>query len=265
MRKILMVLHGEMFPESAFSFIKHLNEVSPVHLTGLVIPEIPRIENWAAYSAATAGNLQDTATQTNTSLFVQKCKDHHIAYSVHRGSTGLGLPQIVKETRFADVLIASYTGFYAEEGDSVQQTLRQVMHQSECPVIVIPEGAGLPEQLLFAYDGSESSMFALKQFTYLFPELCKLDTVLVYMDKDGTDIPYKQYIEEWVKGYFHKSTFVTVNYNAAQYFSNEINAKQALVVTGSFGRTELSQWVHPSFAEELLSKYKLLLFSCNRN
>lgn len=261
MKKILLVLHGDNFPETAFDFISRLNERSPLLLTGFVLPEIPRIENWAAYSAASAGNLRDTTAEDNTKALEEKCRDGHIEYRIHQGSTELGMPQIIKETRFADLLVASPEAFYKEGNDSAYRSLRQVMQHSECPVLVIPDGSRFPEQLIFAYDGSESSLFAIKQFTYLFPELRTLHTVIIHMDKDGIDIPYKEEVELWVKGYFPRCSFVTLNYEAAQYFGSEANPYSTLVVTGSFGRTALSQWIHPSFAEELISKYHLLLFS----
>ncbi len=265
MKKILMVLHGSDFPEGSFNFISDLNGKSTVLLTALTIPQIVPIENWAAYSAATIGTLHDTSVETNIKLLHKKCLDNHISYTIQQGSTQPGLPQIVKETRFADLLIASDKTFYEEDGYTVAQSLRYVLQNAECPVLVVPDNMRVPEQLMFAYDGSESSMFAIKQFSYLFPELKNLNAVLVHMSKDGVDIPYKDHIERWLKGYFPRCSLVTVNYDAAQYFGAEANPYPTLIVTGSFGRTPLSQWFHPSFADKLISEYKLLLFSDHKN
>lgn len=264
MKKILIVLHGENFPESAMNFISTLNEKSPLFLTALVLPGLPHIENWASYSVASIGNLKDVSAEKNTDTFRKRCKTHHIQFAVHKGTTEPGIPQIVKASRFADLLVASEGLLITDEANTPMEGLRQMMHQAECPVLVVPNEMRTPEQIMIAYDGSESSMFAIKQFTYLFPEFRSIEAIVVHMDKNGASMPYKEHIEQWIKGYFDRYSMVTVNYNAAEYFSAEANPHPVLIVTGSFGRTGMSRWMHPSFADKLVSQYHIPIFSGHR-
>ncbi len=263
MKTVLLIMRGNDFPENAFSFIGALNERSPILLKGLVLPEMVRIENWAAYSATSAGSLKDVTEQVNTLNFEKKCKNYHIEYRIHHGTNELGVPQIVKETRFADIMIASPATFYKEGNNSGYHMLRQVMRQAECPTLIIPDKFRFPERLLLAYDGSEASVFAIKQFAYLFPELNKLETILIHIGDTEDGIPHRDRVEEWLKGHFPNYSLVTVEHEMTQYFDKGVNGKPVLIVTGSFGRTTVSEWVHPSFSEELVSKYQLLLFSCH--
>lgn len=260
MKNILIVVQGKKFPESAFEFAYKLNEQSPVSLTALVFPQMVHIENWAAYSAASAGTLVDPAVETNTHRLMEWSKEHHINCAIHHGSMEQGVSQIIKESRFADLILVADDSFYKEEGSTILDAIKDVMHHSECPVMVIPENVSFPEHLLFAYDGSQSSMAAIKQFTYLFPEFRTLDSIFLHMGKDDIDIPYKENIAQWITGYFPNHTFVNIRSDADEYFGSGVKSLPTLVIAGAFGRTALSQWLHPSFADDLVSKYRVPLF-----
>ena len=63
----------------------------------------------------------------------------------------------------ADLFIKNLS---AEESD---EYLKDALHASECPVLVVPEKFDFPESNILAFDGSESSVYAIKQFVYMFP------------------------------------------------------------------------------------------------
>ena len=55
----------------------------------------------------------------------------------------------------------------------------EALRASESPVVVVPENFSRIDHLAFAYDGGKESMFAIKQFTYLFPNLTDLPSEFV--------------------------------------------------------------------------------------
>lgn len=257
-------MQGASFPYSAFDFIQKLNEHKPVMVTGLLLPEIMPIKNWAAYSAASAGNLKDPSIAANTKIFEEKSKAAKMAHRLHRGTTALDLPQVIEETKFADLLVASDAVFFTEGNETSAEMLQQAMHRVHCPVVVVPENSQYPEQLMLAYDGSPSAMFAIKQFAYLLPEMCRLPTIIVY-ENDFSDlqIPDREYAAEWLNEYFPNNSFVSLDYDASVFFRSKAALKPTLVVAGSFGRSGLSQWLQPSFSSELFAQHGLLLFTAH--
>ncbi|MFD2872923.1 hypothetical protein ACFS5N_10625 [Mucilaginibacter ximonensis] len=47
----------------------------------------------------------------------------------------------------------------------------KILNSAECPVIIAPHHTQPINKVLFAFDGSSSALFSIKQFTYLLPEL----------------------------------------------------------------------------------------------
>jgi len=75
------------------------------------------------------------------------------------------------------------------------------------PFLNFSEGAfekfNFPKSNILSYDVSESSVFAIKQFAYLFPEFVKNPTLLVYAKNEREEeIPNMEYIEELVTRHF---------------------------------------------------------------
>ncbi len=61
---------------------------------------------------------------------------------------------------------------------------------------IVPENFQFPENNIIAYDGVEPSVFAIKQFAYLFPGLYN-ETLLMNLSKrSGEVVPEKEYMEE---------------------------------------------------------------------
>ena len=42
--------------------------------------------------------------------------------------------------------------------------MRTAVHDAECPVLIVPEDCPFPVNVILAYDGSDDSVFAMKQF-----------------------------------------------------------------------------------------------------
>ena len=110
---------------------------------------------------------------------------------MHRDFNDFALPELKRETRFADLLLISSEKFFENMiGGTASDYMNDAIHNVECPVVVIPEKFSFPQRNVIAYDGTASSVYAMKQFAYLFPELCSSETLLVYSkDKEGNDLP----------------------------------------------------------------------------
>jgi hypothetical protein len=141
---------------------------------------------------------ESEVVKENISRFENRCSANGIDYRVHKDFFDLALPELERESRFADLLILGSEEFYKNIGtDSPYTYLRDALHDVECPVLLVPEHFNFPDSIVLAYNGSEESVFAIKQFAYLFPELTSNETVLLYVSEDPEkDVPERFQIEE---------------------------------------------------------------------
>ena len=132
--------------------------------------------------------------------------------------------------------------------------MQEALHGTECPIVVVPETFKDVEHLAFAYDGKKESVFALKQFTYLFPQFVDLPAEFVYMrDEEKDDIPDLKLLEEYTRFHFNCMAASKLHFDPKKYFSTWIkNKKNALLVSGSYGRSIVSNILRRSFADKII-------------
>lgn len=273
MKKILIAFDGTQFSEGAFEFARRLNDLQPILLVGAFIPQVSYANLWS-YAGAMAGpsfvpllEAEDTETvQRNIARFEDMCQKNGIAYKVHKDFYDFALPELKRETRFADLLIISSEKFYENlAGEDPSEYMKDALHASECPVIVVPEHFDFPDRSILAYDGSDSSVFAIKQFAYLFPELKNNETTLVFTKDKETKLPFENYIEELASEHFPNLTLQKLDMQPGKAFQNWVCENQnAILVSGSYGRSFFSQIVRRSFVSEIIAKHRLPVFITHR-
>lgn len=274
MKKILLASDGAHFSEGAFEFVRRLNEINPILLTGVFLPQAQLANLWS-YADGMNGPLfiplvesgEASIADENIRRFEHLCVNNGIDYRVHKDYYDFALPELKKETRFADLLVLGTEKFYENMGtDKPNDYLRDVLHGVECPVLLVPEKFSFPESIVLSYDGSEASVYAIKQFAYLFPELCNRKTLLVYSNEaEKEDFPEKIPMEELVARHFSDLTFFKLNVNPKKYFASWVMEKKgALLVSGSYARSGVSQLFRKSFVQEVISNHQLPVFIAHR-
>ena len=254
MKKILFASDGFNFSEGSFEFVRRINDIQPVLVTGVFIPQVTYANLWSYTAAAAVSGYyaplleeeDNKVVENNITHFENLCQKNGIAYRIHKDFFDFDFPELKKESRFSDVMIISGELFYKRFIESDQfDHLREVLHISECPVLVVPESYHFPNNNILAYDGSEESVYAIKQFAYLFPELAPNKTLLVYEEeKEDKNCPSKDYIIELASQHYKDLTFYKLESNAKKYFSAWIsNMEGSILISGSFSRSALSQAV----------------------
>jgi len=192
--------------------------------------------------------------EKNISIFKKRCLEKDISYNLHR-DTGVPEDELIEESRFADVMIVdaetSFGDFY--EG-SPTPFIKDVITKAQCPVIIAPETFTEVNDLVFAYDGSPSSLFAIKQFTYLFPQLANRHPVIVTVNKKGKwDEDEQNKLKEWLGAHYTNHSFEALEGDAEiRLFDYLLKKDKALLVIGAYGRSGLSQFFKRSHADLLL-------------
>jgi len=204
----------------------------------------------------------------NIVRFKNLCEKNGIEYRVHENGFDLSLPGLKNETRFADLLLIGDEAFYKNIGTDVPNAyLKDAMHHSECPVLIVPEEYSFPENVILSYDGSESSVFAIKQFAYLFPNLTELPALLITADakRSDNDFPEQSNIQELAARHFSQLTFTKLGFDPYKYFSTwMINRKSSILVSGAFERSAFSEAIKKSFVSKIITAHQLPVFIAHR-
>jgi len=268
MKKALLICDGSHFPTGAFMMAKNLHSLSPMLLTGVFLSSTQFTNLWFYPTGVSADFVttmiaqDDEVVTKNIGLFTSLCKNYGMECSVHQHTEDLILDSVKKESRFADLIVMSSELFYANiEAHQPNSYTKTILHEAECPVLLVPEEAEQLTGLVLTYDGSDASVFAIKQFAYLFPELCNLDATLVFANNQGKEMPDKEYIEDFARRHFSKLSFVTLDISPKEYFATwaEHN-KNSLLVSGSFGRSSISNAFKKSFITETIEDHEMPVF-----
>jgi hypothetical protein len=274
MKKVLLAFDGTQFSEGAFNFARKLNEKQSLLLTGVFIPQTVYANLWS-YAGGMAGpsfipyieEANSDVVETNIKHFEELCVANGIQYKVHKDFYDFALPELRRETRFADLMILSSEKFYENiVGEDASDYMKDALHMAECPVLVVPEKAGFPKTNLLAYDGTESSVFAIKQFAYLFPEFTANKTTLVY-SKESSDakMPDEEYIEELAQQHFPNIDFKKSRVEPKHFYQKWANDnKNSILVSGSFGRSFLSQIFKKSFVNDVIEAHRIPVFIAHK-
>ena len=91
-------------------------------------------------------------------------------------------------------------------------------------------------------------------------------TLLVYASKNPAgDFPGKGQIEELVARHFPNLTLLKLNINHKKYFGTWLSEnKSAILVSGSYSRSDFSQLLKKSFVGDIIAQHRLPVFIAHR-
>jgi nucleotide-binding universal stress UspA family protein len=270
MRKIIIAFDGKHYSDAVMRFAKELHEKNPILLTGVFLPQVSYANLWSYADGLGAPMFVPTMDEEETDLmerqielFEKECIRNGIEFNVRKDLEDLALPELKKESRFSDMILVGEDKFYTDSTDGKPSPyLSDALHKMECPVLVISESNNFPTMNILAYDGTESSVYAIRQFIYLLPELHNNPTFLIYAEEDKKKgIPFEPYIEEYASRHFPDLTVSKLDLDPQKYFTTWAeDKKNAILVTGAFGRSSLSQLFKKSFVMQMLEQRQIPVF-----
>lgn len=270
--RVLAVFDHRELSAGVVNYLHLLSRVQPISVTALFLPKPWRQDPW---TDVVGGTIQpewmDTITDAdkavlreNVSRFKQMIGEL-IPHKVRTVQPQSGIAELVIESRFSELLVLGNDNFFREESiDRVGSHLKNLLLKSECPVLYLPATFEFPGSNIIAYDGSEASVFAIKQYVQLFPQWCKNATWLVFSGDERQDMPYGDRIREFANSHFPEITYsivAEVNRHAFQGWLNE--RKGAVLISGAFGRSSVSESIRKSFITEAVVEHRLPLFTAH--
>lgn len=270
MKKLIIALDGQHFPQGAFEFVKSIHAKNNVLLAGVFLSPVD-YSKMLAYTGIEGITLMpewltktedDVLVSKNISLFTDACTKAGIEYRIHKDTDMMALNSLIEETRFADALLVSSDLFYANvSSDQPNFYLEEVLKKSEYPVMLVPENYTDPGQVILTYDGNDSSVFAIKQFAYVFEEVAKKETILLSILNQEDDIPDYSLISELLSRHYPNLKIQTLHLKHKKDFIKWMEGKpNSFIVMGAFSRSILSQFFKKSFASEVIHEIKMPVF-----
>jgi hypothetical protein len=273
MKKIIIAFEGLHFSRGAFEFARKLNEKDRILLTGVFLPQVMLSNLWSYADGANGPMFIPLVEGTdaeliskNIDLFTDLCKKNDIDFRVHKDFYDFALPELKKETLCADLLVLGSESFYSNIGQGEPNDyLKEALHEAECPVVVVPESFDFPANNILAFDGSPSAIYAIKQFSYLFPEFTANPTLVVHVGEENEDQIKNAFIAEWAAKHFSVLTISNIHLDAKKYFSTWMSGRKAcMLVAGAFGRSAFSRLLRKSFVFDILKDHRVPLLIAHK-
>ena len=251
MKKIMLISDCKCFTATAMEFLMKLPQEGKLFVLG----EFAQSRNYEEliesvsppYMRVLADLIEQDreALEENILSFTGYCKSEGIRYRVNKEYHPFEIEILVKESRFADLMLISSNLIRQQKEQKRQPILKDLLTLSECPILILPEKYSPVKKVMVAYDGKKESMFALKQFFYLFPVFAHLPTEIVYSGIEETaDLPNIGSLKEYVIPNISDVALVSVPLKPRKELSKWVSGKKNVIfLAGSYSdrnRTDTS-------------------------
>ncbi len=200
---------------------------------------------------------------------IEKVKNHFnrlgVPYSTHH-DPAIAIQSLISESHFADmILVDADDNFSGWDKTKPSHFLKNLLADADCPIMVVPKYFKPIEKVVFAYDGSSSSMYAMRLFTYLFPKIVsqQIEIVLISHDQHSNHLPEHQLLKELLKRKYPvilQSIVKSEDTTDALAMYLQTQTANCMAVLGSYQRSALSRWLHQSTADALIAELNIPLF-----
>ncbi|MBO9201571.1 MULTISPECIES: universal stress protein [Niastella] len=269
MEKILIAIDVNMINLNVLDFACYMAKLTNSKLIGIFLEDgetakAPVTESVSESGIEVLPGTKEIVNQydKNIHLFTDVCRKKQTNCAIHFDQ-GLPISGIIKESRFADLLIVDpEMSLRSKKERTPTVFIKEVLTKSECPVVIAPFSFNTIDEIVFAYDGSQSAVFAIKQFTYLFPELTdKNITILQVNEKDNQPIVESERVGELLQMHYSAIGYHRLSGNIGNELYSYLHGKQnVFVVMGAFGRSMISDFFKQSTAELIVETINLPVF-----
>lgn len=183
-------------------------------------------------------SINNELVRGNMRSFINTCSKHNIHSSVHY-IKGTVLDQIIKESRFADLIITEEAISFSRKQEGIPSSfVKELLAATECPVVISPLKFEAINEIIFTYDGSRSSVFAIKQFTYLFAGLDETKITLIQITPEEiNEMTEHDKLKNWLMMHYNAVHFEILHGTAdEELFKKLVTMRNKFLVMGAYGR-----------------------------
>ena len=203
--------------------------------------------------------------ELNLKLFNERCNQENIKHKAHFHDGTDIVNFLVNESVFADILILDeHMSFTNAGAHQLSNFIVDVLEDAHCPVLVVPGKFELVDNVFLCYDGTPSSVHAIKMYSYLFPEWNEKPTTLVTFNPTSSNhLSSSENIKDLLHQHFSNLIFDVEHEkraaNAVLSFF-KLYQENAFVVMGAYGRSQFSRLLKKSLANTIIKEIKVPVF-----
>lgn len=261
MEKILFVTDAVKLNIQHLDFACFLANLTRSRLVGVFLEnlehEVRSKETLQQLAAATAvpnasiRTMKGNYCELQIKTFKEGCERRGVSCHVHR-DRGVPALEVLSESRYADLIVIDPAISFGNQRENIPTTfVQEVLRDAECPVVIAPDAFDGIDRVIFTFDQSRSAVFAIKEFTHLFPEMHDRKAVILSIRAPGeTAMEEKYKLKEWLRAHYEDIDLVVLEdkHLRAGLLENLLAQKNAFIVMGAFGRGQLSNFFAPSHA-----------------
>ena len=257
-----MAIDSLNLDENAVQFATYLARLTDSNLTAIFLQDLVREDavvlplgedgsSGEVIMIRESADDQDSVElrDENIQLFRELVREAGIPASVYldNGDPARG---IIAESRYADLLVIDpATSFSALYDGPPTRFVKDILQEANCPVVISPKSFEDIDNIIFCYDGSKSSLFAMKQFSYLFPELRSKRAKVIDL-VTGEFAGDKEGVTEWLKYHYDDAEWIAAEPEVTDaLFNYLLRKKNDFVVMGAYGRGLLASFFEEDFEE----------------
>ncbi len=273
MKKILAAFDGTKYSEGVSKYAIEIAKATNSLLVGAFIQDMRYLNFTYAYAwdqpFVDFTSIEKSQTEDkekiklNMDLFKRACGEKGVHHKVHLDK-GVPLQELLNESAFADfIIIDSRTSFFAMGESNVSPFLKDLLSDSHCPVLLVPPHYSFFDKAMLCYDGSPSSVYAIKMFSYLFSEFDDLKTtVLTVNEKSSNHVKEGWNFKDLVNMHYKDTEYVVLSGNAEEELLKflKINGEHSIVIMGAYGRNALSRLFHQSVSNRVIEEIHVPVF-----
>lgn len=195
-------------------------------------------------------------------LFDTVCINKNIDASLHK-KAGMPLEEMIRESRFADLLMVNNNSTFATLFDTnPPKFVKDVLREVQCPVLVLPSDQKEIQELVFTYNGSFSSMYAIRQFTGLFQNFADKKVTVLCVDEYNTNkVEEEHLLSEYLRYHYTNWEIKLLKGDPSSEIIAYLMQRNNYILTlGAYGRSKVSQFFHHSDAEKILEILNTYVF-----
>jgi len=275
MKHILLAFDGSYFSEAALRYAIQLAKTEGAMIEGVFLEDISAYHQFSPiFEAPDVIGIADevieelkSSTRQSIEENVARFEESCAANAVHcKAEHEIGVPgvELIDRSMFTDVLIIGTVTYFSNLGmQGDMRLVSELLSHAHCPVIVVPEQFHEVNLINFAFDGSSSSSFAIRQFLYLFPNLiasAKANLITIVRREEVT-VPYEEemliYLRYYKKNLYREMLQGKAREELLRYVKM---SPESIVVMGAFGRNAFSQMFKPSVGKKLIRSNLVPIF-----
>lgn len=160
MRKILLAMDAQKVNNHAIDFACYIALLTKSKLTGVFLENLLSEEMREVATASSKSkemisiDERNEKTEANIRFFREACENRGVQPNIHR-KRGIPGDEMIDESRFADMIIVDAETSFKKKIESTPSVfVKDLLEQSECPVIISPESFESIEEIVFTYNGS---------------------------------------------------------------------------------------------------------------